>query len=204
MNDIEQQTTFRSASGVGSGELNYQSGFGNYFASEAVPGALPVGRNSPQRPPHGLYAELISGTSFTAPRHDNRRSWTYRVQPSVVHRPYARIDNGMIRSAPFNDADATPTQLRWSPIPIPDRPTDFVEGIVTLGGNGDIALPVRLVEPVGRDTLLYFDAGTERAFIAVSKGLDMADVKVGTCMALSLDPRRLYLFGADGRRLAPS
>jgi len=75
---------------------------------------------------------------------------------------------------------------------------------VTLGGNGDIALPVRLVEPLGRDTLLYFDAGTERAFIAVSKGLDMADVKVGTRMALSLDPRRLYLFGADGRRLAPS
>jgi multiple sugar transport system ATP-binding protein len=75
---------------------------------------------------------------------------------------------------------------------------------VTLGGNGDIALPVRLVEPLGRDTLLYFDAGTERAFIAVGKGLDMADVKVGTPMALSLDPRRLYLFGADGRRLAPS
>ena len=75
---------------------------------------------------------------------------------------------------------------------------------VTLGGNGDIALPVRLVEPLGRDTLLYFDAGTERAFIAVSEGLDMADVIVGARMALSLDPRRLYLFGADGRRLAPS
>ena len=75
---------------------------------------------------------------------------------------------------------------------------------VTLGGNGDVALAVRLVEPLGRDTLLYFDAGTERAFIAVSKGLDMADVKVGTRMALSLDPRRLYLFGADGRRLAAS
>jgi lactose/L-arabinose transport system ATP-binding protein len=75
---------------------------------------------------------------------------------------------------------------------------------VTLGGEGDITLPVRLVEPLGRDTLLYFDAGTERAFIAVSEGLDMADVKVGARMALSLDPRRLYLFGADGRRLAPS
>src|SRR5262245_62354367 len=119
--------------------LGYQPGFGNQFVSEAVPGALPVGRNSPQRPPHGLYAELISGTSFTAPRHDNRRTWTYRIQPSVVHRPYAHIDNGLIRSAPFNDANATPTQLRWSPVPIPDRPTDFVEGIVTLGGNGDVA-----------------------------------------------------------------
>ncbi len=75
---------------------------------------------------------------------------------------------------------------------------------VALGGNGDIALPVRLVEPLGRDTLLYFDAGTERAFVAVSEGLDMANVKVGARMALSLDPRRLYLFGADGRRLVAS
>jgi homogentisate 1,2-dioxygenase len=120
----------------------YQPGFGNHFVSEAVPGALPVGRNSPQRPPHGLYAELISGTSFTTARADNRRTWTYRIQPSVVHRPYARIDNGLIRSAPFNDVDATPTQLRWSPIPIPKKPTDFVEGMVTFGGNGDVATQV--------------------------------------------------------------
>jgi homogentisate 1,2-dioxygenase len=122
--------------------LQYHPGFGNHFVSEAVPGALPVGRNSPQRPPHGLYAELISGTSFTTARADNRRTWTYRIQPSVVHRPYARIDNGLIRSAPFNDVDATPTQLRWSPIPIPKKPTDFVEGLVTFGGNGDVATQV--------------------------------------------------------------
>ena len=122
--------------------LQYQPGFGNHFVSEAVAGALPVGRNSPQRPPHGLYAELISGTSFTTPRGENRRTWTYRIQPSVVHRPYARIDNGLIRSAPFNDVDATPTQLRWSPLPIPKKPTDFIEGMVTMGGNGDVATQV--------------------------------------------------------------
>ncbi len=120
----------------------YQSGFGNHFATEAVPGALPVGRNAPQRPPHGLYAELISGTSFTTARAENRRTWTYRIQPSVVHRPYARTQNGFIRSAPFNDVDATPTQLRWSPIPIPSEPTDWLAGIVTLGGNGDVASQV--------------------------------------------------------------
>jgi ABC-type sugar transport system ATPase subunit len=73
----------------------------------------------------------------------------------------------------------------------------------SMGGNGDVELPVRLVEPLGRDTLLYFDVGTERAFVAVSEGLDMADAGVGARVALSLDPRRLYLFGADGRRLAP-
>jgi homogentisate 1,2-dioxygenase len=122
--------------------LAYQAGFGNHFLSEAVAGALPVGRNSPQRPPLGLYAEQISGTSFTTARAENRRTWTYRIQPSVVHRPYGRIDNGLIRSAPFNEAEATPTQLRWSPFPIPQKPTDFVEGIVTLGGNGDVATQV--------------------------------------------------------------
>jgi homogentisate 1,2-dioxygenase len=122
--------------------LRYQPGFGNHFVSEAVAGALPVGRNSPQRPPHGLYAELVSGTSFTTARAENRRTWTYRIQPSVVHRPYMRLDNGRIRSAPFNDADATPTQLRWSPIPIPKKPADFVEGMVTLGGNGEVATQI--------------------------------------------------------------
>ena len=141
MVQIKQKTESRTAAGKDVG-LQYQSGFGNHFATEAVPGALPVGRNSPQRPPSGLYAELISGTSFTTPRQDNRRTWTYRIQPSVVHRPYARTENGLIRSAPFADADATPTQLRWSPIPIPQQPTDFIEGVITLGGNGDVATQV--------------------------------------------------------------
>ena len=126
----------------GEAALVYQPGFGNHFVTESVPGALPVGRNSPQRPPYGLYAEQISGTSFTTARAENRRTWTYRIRPSVVHRPYARIDNGMIRSAPFNEVDATPTQLRWSPLPIPQKPADFVEGIVTFGGNGDVATQV--------------------------------------------------------------
>ena len=95
--------------------------------------------NSPQKPPHGLFAELISGTAFTAPRHENRRTWTYRIRPSVVHRPYKRIKNGLICSAPFDEVEATPSQLRWSPLPIPTKPTDFVEGIITLGGNGNVA-----------------------------------------------------------------
>ena len=123
--------------------LALQPGFGNHFVSEAVAGALPVGRNSPQRPPLGLYAEQLSGTSFTTARAENRRTWTYRIQPSVVHRPYARIDNRLIRSAQVQRSRAdTPTQLRWSPVSIPRAPTDFVEGIVTLGGNGDVATQV--------------------------------------------------------------
>ena len=117
--------------------VRYQSGFGNEFATEAVAGALPVGQNSPQKHPLGLYAEQLSGTPFTAPRGSNRRSWLYRIRPSVVHKPYTPIaGTGLLRSS-FDEVPATPNQLRWSPFEIPNEPTDFVQGIRTLGGNGD-------------------------------------------------------------------
>ena len=116
--------------------LNYQSGFGNEFATEALPGALPVGRNSPQRCAYGLYAEQLSGTAFTAPRADNRRSWLYRIRPSAMHRPFERIDAGRIVSD-FNAVPTPPNQLRWNPLPMPAVPTDFVQGLVTMAGNGD-------------------------------------------------------------------
>ena len=115
----------------------FQSGFGNEFSSEAVSGALPQGRNSPQRAPRGLYAELLSGTAFTAPRAQNRRTWAYRIRPSATHKPYKRIESRLLRTAPFTEMPASPTQLRWSPFPPPTAPTDFVEGLKTLGGNGD-------------------------------------------------------------------
>jgi homogentisate 1,2-dioxygenase len=114
----------------------YQSGFGNSFSTEALPGALPVGRNSPQRCPYGLYAEQLSGTAFTAARADNRRSWLYRIRPSAMHRPFERIAAGRIVSA-FGALPTTPNQLRWNPLPMPAAPTDLVEGIVTMAGNGD-------------------------------------------------------------------
>jgi len=120
---------------MSSAELAYQSGFGNEFATEALAGALPVGRNSPQRAPYGLYAEQLSGTAFTAPRADNRRSWLYRIRPSAMHRPFERIGDGRIVSR-FDDVEATPNQLRWNPMPMPSAPTDFVDGLVTMAGNG--------------------------------------------------------------------
>jgi homogentisate 1,2-dioxygenase len=115
--------------------LGYQSGFGNQFASEALPGALPVGRNSPQRPAYGLYAEQFSGTAFTAPRHTNRRSWLYRIRPAAVCGSFRRISDGRLTSD-FGAVEPSPNQLRWSPPPLPRAPTDFVEGLLTLGGNG--------------------------------------------------------------------
>ena len=117
-------------------ELRYQSGFGSEFATEALPGALPVGRNSPQRCPYGLYAESISGTSFTAPRHANRRSWFYRIRPSATHGPMRKIDAGALTSRFGDDIDVTPERLRWDPVPLPSVPTDFIAGLTTMGGNG--------------------------------------------------------------------
>ncbi len=118
--------------------LRYQSGFGNEFATECLPGALPVGQNSPQRVAYGLYAEQISGAAFTAPRAANRRTWTYRIRPGAVHAPFRRIDDGRIVSR-FDDLEVPPNQLRWDPLPPPDGPTDFVAGLVTMAGNGDPA-----------------------------------------------------------------
>jgi homogentisate 1,2-dioxygenase len=119
------------------GQFQYQSGFGNEFATEAIPGALPQGQNSPQNAPLGLYTEQFSGSPFTAPRSSNRRTWTYRIRPSVTHRPFEQISSGLIRSGPFDEAVPTPNQLRWDPVPLPDKRTDFVDGIITLAGNGD-------------------------------------------------------------------
>jgi homogentisate 1,2-dioxygenase len=120
----------------------YQSGFANEFATEALPGALPVGRNSPQRAPYGLYAEQLSGTAFTAPRAHNRRTWLYRIRPAAVHRPFEPLTPAAGAAAPrlvANFAETPPTppnQLRWDPLPLPAVPTDFVEGLVTMAGNG--------------------------------------------------------------------
>ena len=115
--------------------LAYLTGFNNEHATEALPGALPVGRNSPQQCPYGLYAEQLSGTAFTAPRGANRRTWMYRIRPGAVHQPFRRIDNGRMTNE-FGAAVATPNQLRWSPLPIPSQPTDFVAGWVTMAGQG--------------------------------------------------------------------
>jgi len=112
----------------------YMSGFGNEFATEALPGALPKHRNSPQRVAYGLYAEQLSGTAFTAPRSHNRRSWLYRIRPGAVHGSFQPMDAGRIVSR--FDTPAPPDQLRWSPLPMPSEPTDFIDGWVTMAGNG--------------------------------------------------------------------
>src|SRR5688572_15705403 len=117
--------------------LQYQSGFGNHFSSEAEKGALPTGQNSPQAAPYGLYAEQLSGSSFIALRHENMRSWLYKIRPSVVHSRFSLRKENNLRSRPFAEVDVPPDQMRWNPVPIPEKPTDFVEGLVTIAGNGE-------------------------------------------------------------------
>jgi len=123
---------------VTASDRNYQSGFANEFATEAVAGTLPVGRNSPQRVAHGLYAEQISGTAFTAPRHANRRSWLYRIRPAAMHEPFTARSSATFHND-FYPAAVSPNQLRWDPLPLPEAPTDFVDGLVTIAGNGSAA-----------------------------------------------------------------
>jgi homogentisate 1,2-dioxygenase len=121
-------------------QLHYQSGFGNEFATEAAKGALPHGQNAPQKSKLGLYTEQLSGTAFTAPRAVNRRTWSYRIRPSVTHQPFEEHAMGMVRSGPFTEVPTPPTQLRWDPLPIPKDATDFIDRLVTIGGNGDPAM----------------------------------------------------------------
>jgi homogentisate 1,2-dioxygenase len=137
----------------------YQTGFANEFATEAIPGALPVGRNSPQRAPLGLYAEQLSGTAFTAPRHANRRSWTYRIRPAAMHEPFAAYRQAKWLSR-FDELPTPPNQMRWDPMALPTQPTDFIDGMVSMAGNAACGIHVYAANR-SMDTRFFYDADGE-------------------------------------------
>ncbi len=151
-------------------DAKYVSGFGNEVATEAVPGALPAGQNSPQRVPFGLYAEQLSGTAFTAPRGENRRSWLYRLRPTASHAAYAPHPQGLLRSGPFEEVPPTPNRLRWDAPELPTTPTDLVDGLVTYAGNGDpatgagIGIHLYAANQSMKDRV-FFDADGELLFV---------------------------------------
>ncbi|MBA5778756.1 homogentisate 1,2-dioxygenase [Stappia sp. F7233] len=120
--------------------LRYMPGFGNDFETESLPGALPQGQNSPQRCAYGLYAEQLSGSPFTAPRGTNERSWLYRIRPSVRHTGrFQPVSNDHWKTAPnIADHEMALGQLRWNPLPLPNRPTDFIAGMRTMTTAGDV------------------------------------------------------------------
>jgi homogentisate 1,2-dioxygenase len=138
--------------------LHYQSGFGNEFCSEALPDALPVGQNSPQRPPLGLYAELFSGTAFTVPRSESRRTWLYRIKPSASHCRYERLN---LQISGQEQGAITPNRLRWHPQPIPTASTDFIEGLAAFASTAPAD------QASGVSIYLYAaNASMERAFFS--------------------------------------
>ncbi len=126
--------------------VSYLTGFNNEHETEALPGALPVGQFNPQKVAYGLYTEQFSSTAFTAPRAHNRRTWFYRIRPSAVqsdYQPYSQASQ-LVRTGPITEQVPVPNMLRWSALPMPSTPTDFVDGLVTLAANGDAATQIGL------------------------------------------------------------
>ncbi len=186
----------------------YLHGFGNEHQSEALAGALPVGQFSPQRTAHGLYAEQFSSTAFTAPRAANRRTWLYRIRPSVTRGDFVPAPNVArgVRSAPITEAAAPPNPLRWDPLPMPVEPTDFLDGLVTYGANGDVkgqagmavhlyaanrSMGERFFASVDGELLIVPQSGaliltTECGVLAVAPG-EIAVVPRGLVFNVSLD-----------------
>ncbi len=169
----------------------YQSGFGNEFATEALPGTLPVGRNSPQRVAHGLYAEQLSGTAFTAPRGENRRSWLYRIRPAAMHGPFALLGHPAFHND-FDTGPVTPDQLRWNPLPLPEAPADFVDGLFTMGGNGSPAALCGIgvhMYAANRDMQgrFFYDADAE-LLIVPQQGRLQIDTELGV---LEVEPQEI-------------
>ncbi|NNK92686.1 MAG: homogentisate 1,2-dioxygenase [Acidimicrobiia bacterium] len=153
------------------GDVEYQSGFGNEFASEAVPGALPVGQNNPQKPPLGLYTEQLSGTAFTVPNAENRRTWFYRIRPSVRHAwQFTEVDRHFIRTGPDREADPPIGQLRWNPPPFPEEPTTFLTGLRTVATNGNAHLQAGMAAHVymateSMDDTYFYNADGEMLIV---------------------------------------
>ena len=117
--------------------LKYLAGLGGHHESEAIPGALPVGRNSPQKVPFGLYAEQLSGSSFTMPRAQNLRSWLYRIRPSAMQRAFEPLTHDAWHTAPSPQSQPSPDRLRWLPMAMREEPADFIDGLFTLAVCGD-------------------------------------------------------------------
>ena len=155
--------------------LRYSGGLGNELSSEAIPGALPLGRNSPQRVPFGLYAEQLSGTAFTMPRHESRRSWLYRIRPSALHGEFSRIDSGAL-CGPL--AEPTPNRLRWDPLPALSKATDFIAGLFTVcateSGRRAAGASIHIYRANESMRRVFFNADAEMLIIPEQGSLRLA------------------------------
>ena len=184
----------------------YMTGFGNSFATEAVPGALPVGQNSPQHVPFGLYAEQLSGSAFTAPRSENRRTWLYRLRPSAAHAPFTPAT---IAVSPIAQP-VSPNRLRWSPLSLPETPTDFIDGLTAYAVGGEPSLQsgvsVYLYAANRSMTRVAFDADGELLIVPQSGNIsiftEMGRLDIAP-LSIAVIPRgirfRIELSGGEAR-----
>ena len=160
--------------------IQYLSGFGNGFETEALPGALPIGRNSPQRCPYGLYAEQLSGSPFTAPRTANERTWLYRIRPTVQHwGRMTRVEAPLWRTAPCIEVELPPAPMRWDPSPIPTTPQTFLQSITTITTTGDAAQMTGIATHLyaitaSMRTDYFYNADAELLFIPQQGSLHLA------------------------------
>jgi homogentisate 1,2-dioxygenase len=164
--------------------LEYMTGFGNEFETEALPGALPKGRFSPQKCSYKLYAEQFSSTAFTAPRARNRRTWTYRLRPSVAMRgDFDAIDNGLLRTGPGTEPHCPPDVLRWDPFPVNESVGDFLDGLATIAVNGDARVQTGLGIHIyradrGMGSRFFYSADGE-LLIVPQQGAVLAQTELG-------------------------
>ncbi|HMN22390.1 MAG TPA: homogentisate 1,2-dioxygenase [Ottowia sp.] len=154
--------------------LDYMSGFGNEFATEALPGALPDLGNSPQQAPYGLYVEQLSGTAFTAPRHANRRTWLYRIRPGAVHGAFEPCDAGRLWRTQPDDVPPPPNRLRWDPTPIPTSDAlDFIDGMTTMGVSATTSINIYAANR-SMDKRYFYDADGELLIVPQQGRLELA------------------------------
>lgn len=168
--------------------LQYMTGFGNEFATEALAGALPDRGNSPQKAPYGLYAEQISGTAFSMPRAVNRRSWLYRIRPAATHDAFARSDAGARWLSTFGLVPTPPNRMRWDPISIPgaDTPVDFVDGMLTVGGNDGCGINVYTANQ-SMEKRYFYDSDGELLIVPQQGRLTLA-TELGT---MAVEPQEI-------------
>lgn len=170
-----------------SSELQYLRGFGNEHESEALSGALPVGQFNPQQAPMGLYTEQFSTTAFTAPRHLNRRTWLYRIRPSVVQGNYQRLPPNLLRCGPITEVPPTPDQMRWDALGFADDGSDFIDSLVTMAANGQQQMHIGSAIHIYRanqdmTTRFFYNADGE-LLIVPQQGAIVARTEMGTLHA---------------------